>query len=150
AYGNDPINWLGALPTAGRATAVGFVDSDGDGMDDNWELTYFGTLARNGTGDFDGDGMTDLQEYLAGTNPTSAGSSLRLTAVMSGGGLFVLSFNAVAGKSYRIQYSGSMLPGTWTNLTDVPPQGASGPIQVTDPNASPSVRFYRILTPAGP
>ena len=34
-------------------------------MDDEWEMAYFSTLARNGTGDFDGDGQTDLQEFLA-------------------------------------------------------------------------------------
>src|SRR5205823_4864053 len=33
--------------------------------------SYFGTLARDGTGDFDGDGLSDLAEYLAGTDPTN-------------------------------------------------------------------------------
>jgi len=45
-------------------------DTDGDGMDDAWELAHFGTLDRDGTGDFDGDGISDLDEYLLGTNPT--------------------------------------------------------------------------------
>ena len=39
AYGNDPANWRAAPPTAGRANAGGSGDSDGDGMDDAWELT---------------------------------------------------------------------------------------------------------------
>ena len=46
-------------------------DSDGDGMVDAWELAHFGTLARDGTGDFDGDGVSDLQEHLARTDPAS-------------------------------------------------------------------------------
>src|SRR5690606_4086054 len=46
-------------------------DSDGDGMDDQWELDNFGTLDRDGTGDFDGDGISDLDEFLAGTDPTA-------------------------------------------------------------------------------
>lgn len=45
-------------------------DTDGDGMDDNWEMQHFGTLDRDGTGDFDGDGISDLDEYLNGTDPT--------------------------------------------------------------------------------
>ena len=50
--------------------AYEFVDTDHDGMDDNWELQNFGTLLRDGTGDYDGDGLTDLAEYEAGTDPT--------------------------------------------------------------------------------
>lgn len=45
-------------------------DTDGDGMDDDWEREFFGDLSRDGTGDLDGDGISDLQEYLDGTDPT--------------------------------------------------------------------------------
>lgn len=45
-------------------------DSDLDGMNDAWELSNFGNLTRDGTGDFDGDGILDLDEYLISiTNP---------------------------------------------------------------------------------
>lgn len=46
------------------------VDSDGDGMDDAWEIANFGNITvSNGTGDFDGDGLSDLAEYQNNTNP---------------------------------------------------------------------------------
>src|SRR5206468_7498342 len=64
---------------------LGGGDTDEDGMDDDWEMAYFGALSRDGTGDFDGDGQTDLQEFLAGTDPTNIGSTLRvLTLSLSG------------------------------------------------------------------
>lgn len=44
-------------------------DTDGDGLDDAWEILHFGDLSRDGTGDFDGDGISDLDEFLHGTNP---------------------------------------------------------------------------------
>ncbi|WP_394239315.1 hypothetical protein, partial [Pseudomonas anguilliseptica] len=44
-------------------------DSDGDGMDDDWELEHFGNLDRDGAGDFDGDGVSDLDEFNNRTNP---------------------------------------------------------------------------------
>lgn len=47
-------------------------DTDGDGMDDAWEMEHFGTLDRDGTDDFSGNGRTDLQEFLEGTDPTVA------------------------------------------------------------------------------
>lgn len=56
-----------------KITVTGANDSDGDGIADSWELTHFGTLARDGTGDFDGDGKSDLAEYQQGTDPTFAG-----------------------------------------------------------------------------
>jgi hypothetical protein len=47
-------------------------DSDNDGMPDDWEMQYFNTLDRDGTGDFDGDGISDFDEYLNGTDPASS------------------------------------------------------------------------------
>ncbi len=47
----------------------GLLDSDGDGLNDAWEMANFGTLARDGTGDWDGDGLSDRAEYLQGTSP---------------------------------------------------------------------------------
>src|SRR5206468_3783760 len=111
----------------------------------------FGNLSRNGSGDYDLDGMTDLQEFLAGTDPTVAGSSLKLLPVSYNGSSFVFNFNAVAGRTYRVSYSTTLLPGSWTMLKDVPAQGASGPVPVTDNTvAGHPTRFYRIVTPAGP
>jgi hypothetical protein len=51
------------------ASATTAVDSDNDGLPDDWEWTYFGTLDRDGTGDYDGDGISDLDEYRNGTDP---------------------------------------------------------------------------------
>ena len=44
-------------------------DSDGDNMLDAWEMQYFGSLDRDGTGDFDQDGISDLEEFLYGSDP---------------------------------------------------------------------------------
>jgi len=51
-----------------------FIDSDGDGLNDYWEIHYFGNLAQTGTGDYDGDGYSNLAEYEAGSDPTNAAS----------------------------------------------------------------------------
>lgn len=51
-------------------TLVVVGDSDGDGMPDAWERTWFGGLWEPAEGDYDLDGVSNLAEYLAGTNPT--------------------------------------------------------------------------------
>jgi hypothetical protein len=140
-YGNDPVNWTAATPTPGPQ---GSADADGDGMDDAWELAHFGTLARNGSGDFDGDGSTDLAEFLAGTDPTSSTSVLRLSVARAAP--TVLSFGAVANKTYAVEYKNALNAASWTLLQNVP-AGAARIVQVTDPAPSPAGRFYRVRTP---
>jgi hypothetical protein len=49
-----------------------FTDTDNDGLDDNWETSYFGNLAQTAAGDPDGDGDSNLAEFNAGTDPTVA------------------------------------------------------------------------------
>ncbi len=51
-----------------------FTDIDNDGLPDNWEYQYFGDLALDGEGDHDGDGFSNMEEYLAGSDPTDLDS----------------------------------------------------------------------------
>jgi hypothetical protein len=45
-------------------------DSDGDGLNDNWELLLWGDLdEQNGSDDADGDGQSNQQEQNNGTDP---------------------------------------------------------------------------------
>jgi len=48
-----------------------YVDTDSDELPDYWERGYFGDLSQGANGDYDGDGATNLEEYQAGTDPTS-------------------------------------------------------------------------------
>lgn len=67
----------GSLSTSRRVKFIIYDigDTDMDGMLDEWEMTHFGTLVRDGAGDFDGDGIADLQEFLDQTDPTTTESA---------------------------------------------------------------------------
>jgi hypothetical protein len=125
------------------------VDMDADGMDDDWEMHYFGTLARDGSGNFDGDHETDREEYLAGTDPTDPASSLRFTGI--GRALrdpyfdTELSWSSAPGKTYRVQHKGSVT-APWS---DVPgdimtggPRGTASDLQHL--LVAPRTGFYRV------
>lgn len=53
--------------------AHAFFDTDDDGLDDAWELSYFPTLeTTTGAENSDTDGLDNFAEQAAGTDPTSA------------------------------------------------------------------------------
>ncbi len=66
---------VSGISSNGVVFAVGEVDSDGDGLPDNWEIQYFGNLSQTATGDPDGDGINNLQELQQGRNPTESALS---------------------------------------------------------------------------
>ena len=126
------------------AVRLGVGDTDGDGMDDDWEMTYFGNLTHDGSADTDGDGLSDLQEFRAGTNPTSNTSVLRCLAVTSSLGKATIWWSAIPGRSYRVEYKDSVGTPGWQLLVDVVVAQANV-ASVTDEEApSSSQRFYRV------
>ncbi len=51
---------------------ITILDTDGDGLDDRWEMRFLGTLNEGAGADRDGDGVTNLAEFNARTHPDNA------------------------------------------------------------------------------
>ena len=64
-------------------------DTDKDGMPDDWENLWFLGLAPLHNGDFDGDGFLNIDEWIAGTDPTTNASMLNLEIDCSGSNVLV-------------------------------------------------------------
>lgn len=58
-------------------------DNDNDGMDDLWELEFFGNLDRDGSGDFDEDGYSDLTEFQNGSSPVQKAQPPTIPEIVS-------------------------------------------------------------------
>lgn len=149
AYGNEPLNWFGGTPTAGRANVV---DSDGDGMPDAWENEYElnPNSAADADDDADNDGATNLQEFLAGTNPRQAASVFAFTRVTKESNGVRLHFHGVAGRTYSLQSRDFSSPGTWQTVTNLPAMESTGEQSLLLPESSGSGQFFRLITPATP
>ena len=85
AYGNDPLNWNAIATTAGRVNVSGstFADLDQDGLPDDWENAngLSSANAADAQQDLDGDTRSNYEEYLDGTDITSAGSGLTAPSI---------------------------------------------------------------------
>jgi hypothetical protein len=93
---NEGPYWVAvsnAFGSLGSTLANLYIDSRGCGMPDSWQLQYFGNLFQNPSGDFDGDGVSNLQEFLDGTNPADTNSVLYHLNLSTDGGTVVVSPN---------------------------------------------------------
>jgi hypothetical protein len=120
------------------------VDFDGNGINDDWEVQYFGHIGVNPNADPDGDGFSNAQELAAGTDPNDQASALRITSIIANGSDVVINFTTSSNKFYDVQYNVDLALTNWSAVvTNV--AGTGGIEQATDPGAaSLTNRFYRV------
>jgi len=101
------------------------VDADGNGINDDWEVQYFGKIGVDPHADPDGDGCNNLCEFLSGTDPTNVASSFRITAVTVQGSNntdILVSWQTGGGRTNVVQATGGAPDGSYaTNFLDVSP-----------------------------
>ena len=126
-------------------TVATFEDTDHDGMDDAWERQNFGDLSHDGTKDSDGDGLTDYQEYLAGTNPNDPLSAFHATRVETSVQGPKITWAAIAGRHYGVQYKDDLAAATWSDLPgEITFAGTEA--SLIDTQISPNNRrYYRVI-----
>ena len=78
-------------------------DTDGDQMPDAWEMAYFGSLEQI-LPDWDDDGFSNLEEYIAGTDPTNPASVFIIEDMM----VPTLYWTAVPGRTYSVYWTDNL------------------------------------------
>ena len=116
-----------------------------NGLPIAWLLQSFGTTQVLANADADGDSASNMQEYLAGTNPNDAGSKFIVTLYSTSpdGSLTTLAWSSVLTRQYRIQQTVD-LNSPWfdSGLGLVLPDGANTSRTFAETN-SPR-RFFRV------
>jgi hypothetical protein len=132
-----------------RAYLHVFADNDNDGVGDSWETANGLNPGASGDAmlDADGDGVNNLDEFIAGTNPTNALSYLRVDLSLAQGAN--VEFLALSNHNYTVQFRDDLGSGTWSNLSHVYTRVTNYFHRVSDPAAKPR-RYYRLVTPYQP
>ena len=118
-----------------------------------WQVQYFGSTtnpAAAANADPDGDGMSNLQEFLAGTDPTNGASAFRITSVVRAGSDLLVAWMTGLGRTNALQSTAGTGAGSYnTNgFADIfTVTNTTGAVtNYLDPNAAtnfPSL-FYRV------
>ncbi|HWX23288.1 MAG TPA: alpha-amylase family glycosyl hydrolase [Candidatus Binatia bacterium] len=127
------------------------VFSDSDGIPDWWRLAWFGhptgqaSDQSRGMDDADGDGMSNLKEFLAGTNPLDPSSVFKITQALLAGSDVQASCSTVSNRTYQLQRRDSLYAaGSWSNIGS-PVSGNGGALMLTDTGgATNTERYYRV------
>jgi hypothetical protein len=130
--------------------AVTVTDNVGDGIPNAWRSAHFGgggttTNSQSCAAcDPDHDGLNNLQEFLAGTDPNNAASTLRLAGLSNNGADISVGFQSTTGTVYRVEMREDLIVGGWSVLADQI-IGTGGLLQVTNPGVAVlPKRFYRL------
>lgn len=118
-------------------------DQDGDGIPDSWESQYFtGATGADPYVDSDGDGYDNLNEYIAGTNPTNRQSCFKVQLTDQTEQGFTVSWTAVEGRVYDVLWTPSLGQKFAVLRAGLPyPQSS----YVDNRNDAGSTGFYKIV-----
>ncbi len=129
--------WLTGLPFVLPAT-----DLDRDGLPDEWEYRWFGSITgADPDADDDEDGMTNFEEYIADTDPTDPDSRFVILSVTNAAGMRI-EVPSSAARLYRFLYTDDPVEEEWTPLGEEIP-GEEPTTAFTDPDPVDS-RIYRV------
>jgi hypothetical protein len=84
------LNWGVQTPT----------DTDGDLIPDSWEQLHFSTISQS-SDDSDHDGFSNLEEYIAGTDPNETTSCFKVEELEAN----TISWTPISGRTYSIYWT---------------------------------------------
>ncbi len=121
-----------------------------DGIDDAWQVQYFGAPPNANAGpavDFDHTGQTNLFKYIAGLNPLD-GSRFTLSIALVAGqpGQKALVFSPrLTDRTYTVTSRPALVSGTYVPLTNPSaPSDAGQQRTIRDLSATGATKFYRV------
>lgn len=109
-----------------------------------WAQGYPAVNPSTANRDTDGDGMTDFQEFLSDTDPSSAGNSLRILQIARSPGVNSIRFGPLRlGRVYSIYQTATLSNPVWQKIGEVTPNASAFSTWFDHVSATPP-GFYRV------
>ena len=121
------------------------MDSDADAIPDDWEVERdLNPRSFDSHKDDDEDTWSNLDEYIADTDPKDDADFFRLNGIQTAGGQADILATTSARRQYRME-SLDDLPGSWQPVPGLESfGGAGGPDAIPDPRPLQPRRHYRL------
>jgi len=121
----------------------------GDGIDDAWQVQYFGQNNSNAvpTADPDGDGQSNYFEYIAGVVPNNPNSRflISIAPVIGQATQRAIVFSPrLSDRTYTVKSKINLTDPTWNSLTSFNMTDNGQTRTVIDLSASGSNKFYHV------
>lgn len=121
-----------------EATVVRPLDTDSDGLPDDWEEFYFTNLLQTASADFDNDGASNEHEFQAGTNPTLAASVFRIGATAQA----ALNWPNLPSRRFEVDFADGLTG--WQTITNPALQFPTPTSVIWSEATNAPMRFYRV------
>ncbi len=121
-----------------------------DGLDDEWQVQYFGLDNPDAApgADPDDDGQSNRYERIVGTDPTTNASffAMWIERVSGVSTQVDIVFNpAFSNREYQVERAGNLIADSWTSLTEFAESTNGTERTIRDLNATSTPAFYRVL-----
>src|SRR5262249_53281305 len=94
--------------------------------------------------DPDGDGMSNMNEFLAGTDPLNSASVFKITQVAAGTDGIQVSCSTTSNRAYQLQRRADLaVSSPWANI-GTPTTGTGGIMVLIDDLPTNTAAYYRV------
>mgnify|MGYP005837384671 CR=1 FL=1 len=141
---------LVSQPSA-EVAATTLNDSDGDGISDDWETAHGLDPhdSADAAADWDGDGVTNLEHYLAGSDPGPASYTLATSVNPAGGGT-VSPFSGTYSAGAQVTLTATPASGYQFDHWGGDASGTANPLSLTLERSKSVVAYFAAVAPPPP